>query len=147
MVSAMIFGKLVVLFMRPSQGTNINYKLYSFIAFRIVGKFWNIIFKVLEDNVKFSMSLRQLASLLVSSVQHHIKKITSPFPSSFPHTHISHPYLCSYQCIEDIRLCNKLLSPAKSLFLNQHPREKVKESSSQKVNSQLPGDLNFPEVL
>ena len=91
-VSAVIFGKLAVLFMRKSQGTNINYKLYSTIAFSIVGKLWNINYlrywKTME-NVR--MLLKQLASLLVSFFQHHIKNMTSSFSSSFSHTHVSHP--------------------------------------------------------
>lgn len=116
-VSAVIFGKLAVLFMRKSQGTNINYKLYSTIAFSIVGKLWNINYlrywKTMEN---VGMLLKQLASLLVSFFKHHIKNMTSSFSSSFSHTHVSHPYLCFSECIEHIRLCNKLFSPGKSLF-------------------------------
>lgn len=111
--SCIIFGKITVLFMRKVWGTTVQCQLYSTTAFRVVGAYGSsgISFKALEDNVKFSMALRQLASLLVSSFQHHRKNISFPFSSSFSHTHVSHPYLCSPQCIKsNIRLHNKQFS-------------------------------------
>lgn len=126
MFSAVIFGKIAVLFMRKGWGTFTKYKLYSTTAFRVVGVYGSsgISFKVLEDNGKFSIALRQLASLLVSSFQHHRKNISFPFSSSFSHTHVSHPYLCSPQCIEsNIRLQQAVFPRYLSLFFNPHLRK------------------------